>query len=330
MKRIARVFTGLAALAALAVLAKPLAAQDIAGHTASAAQLRSGMLHQEMPAPVAANASRSVPMAFGMSLALPGLGQAYNRNWIRSAAVAALEGGLLVAYFSWRDEGREGERAYQAYAHQFWDPRQYAAWLNDYAVWLEAGVEPENRTLQLAAIAPPAGIDFGAPATWTEADRQVARAFFDAMRAVENEIWHPETGAAFSHEIPYFGEQQYYELIGKYYQFAPGWVDYPAWRSGEAFTDAIDPERTGANGSKPNVQGRFLDYAEDHAHANTLLRRASRVSAFLVLNHVLAAFDAAIAARLHNRRLETRMVVGYAGYGLRRAPELSASVTWRF
>ena len=341
MKRIAWTGMGFAALAAFAALvafvalAAPLAAQDRVEDVASAAQLRSGILHQDVlrqepPGQGVAAASRSVPMAFGMSLALPGLGQAYNRNWIRSAAAAALEGGLLVAYFTWKDQGREGERAYQAYAHRFWDPRQYASWLNDYATWLEAGTPPEDRTLHVATISPPSGINFGAPETWTEADRQIVQDFFDAMRAVEQEIWHPETGAAFSHEIPYFGEQQYYELIGKYYQFAPGWVDYPAWKSGEDYTGAIDPERTGANGSKPNVQGRFLEYAGDHAHANTLLRRASRASAFLVLNHVLAAFDAAIAARLHNRRLETRMAVSYAGSGPHRTPTWSAAITWRF
>ena len=331
MKRIAWICAGCAVLVAFAA---PLAAQEAAREAASPAQLRAAALGQEMPGrqmsgPISASAPRSVPMAFGMSLALPGLGQAYNRNWVRSAAAAALEGGLLIAYFSWKDQGREGERAYQAYAHRFWDPRQYASWLNDYAGWLKTDAPPD-RPLPASAISPPSGIDFGAPQTWTDADRQVVREFFDAMRAVEREIWHPETGAAFSHEIPYFGEQQYYELIGKYFQFAPGWTDYPAWKNGEDFTDAIDPERTGADGSKPNVQGRFLDYAEDHARANTLLRRASRASAFLVLNHALAAFDAAISARLRNRRIQTSMALNYAGYGTRRAPELSARITWVF
>ncbi len=327
MKRI--VLRGLVVFAILAA-ARPasLAAQDANGDVISAAQLRSRMLYQDMPGQASEGAVRSVPLAFGMSVILPGLGQAYNRNWIRSAAAVAVEGGLLVAYFTWRDRGRDGEKAYQAYAHRFWDPVRYASWLNDYASWLDGG--NEDMPLGAAVISPPAGIDFRRPDAWTDADRRLVREFFDAMRAVEREVWHPETGAAFSHEIPYFGEQQYYELIGKYFQFAPGWVDYPLWKSGEDFTDAIDPERTGANGSKPNVQGRFLDYAEDHAHANTLLRRASRVSAVLVLNHVLAAFDAAIAARLHNHRIETNMGVGYTGYGTYRTPQISAAVTWRF
>ena len=327
MKRI--VLTGLVAFAFLAVFQPAsLVAQGANEDVISAAQLRSRMLYRDMPEQASESVVRSVPLAFGMSAVLPGLGQAYNRNWVRSAAAIAVEGGLLVAWFTWRDRGRDGERAYQAYAHRFWDPVRYASWLNDYAAWLEAG--NEEMTLGAAVISPPTGIDFMRPDAWTDADRRLVREFFDAMRAVEREVWHPETGAAFSHEIPYFGEQQYYELIGKYYQFAPGWVDYPVWKSGEDFTDAIDPERTGANGSKPNVQGRFLDYAEDHAHANTLLRRASRVSAVLVLNHVLAAFDAAIAARLHNLRIETNIGVGYTGYGAYRTPQISAAVTWRF
>ena len=330
MKRI--VLTGFVVFAILAaVKPAPLAAQDAGGGVISAAQLRSRMLHRDMPdmpGQASEGVARSVPLAFGMSVVLPGLGQAYNRNWIRSAAAFAVEGGLLVAYFTWRDRGRDSESAYQAYAHRFWAPVRYASWLNDYAGWLEAG--DAEMTLGAAVISPPSGIDFRRPDAWTDADRRLVQEFFNAMRAVEREVWHPETGAAFSHEIPYFGEQQYYELIGKYYQFAPGWVDYPVWKNGENFTDAIDPERTGANGSKPNVQGRFLDYAEDHAHANTLLRRASRVSAVLILNHVLAAFDAAIAARLHNNRIGTNMGVGYTGYGASRTPEISAAVTWRF
>src|SRR5690606_16097531 len=110
---------------------------------------------------------------------------------------------------------------------------------------------------------------------------------------------------AFSHHLPYFSEQQYYELIGKYFQFAPGWEDYAEWVDEEGnYVDAvIDPERTAADGSKPNVRGRFVEYAHDHADANTLFRRASRVASILLVNHVVAAIDAAVSAKLHNDRL---------------------------
>lgn len=290
----------------------------------SAARLRSRLIYDEAHEPAAdSEQARSVPLALGLSAFVPGLGQAYNRDWIRSAVAVAIEGGLVLGYLLWRANGRDREEAYKAYAHDHWDPARYAAWLNDYAAFLE---QSDGAELEVEAIVVPDGIDFTRPATWSVQENQEVRAFFNDVRVVEDVVYHPETGAAFSHNLPYFAEQQYYELIGKYFQFAPGWRDYPAWKEDETFTGAIDPERTGPNGSKPNVQGRFLQYAKDHAHANTLLRRASRASAFLVLNHLVAAFDAAISAKLHNDRVETDVRLGRDRF---ERPHVFASLTLR-
>ncbi len=56
--------------------------------------------------------------------------------------------------------------------------------------------------------------------------------------------------------------------------------------------------------SKPNVSPTFFRYAEDHGEANDYLRRASRVSLFFVVNHLIAAIDAAVFAKIHNDRLQ--------------------------
>ncbi len=289
----------------------------------SAARLRSRLLYDDASpgARVAAEEKRNVALALGLSAAVPGLGQAYNGDWIRSAVAVAVEGGLVIGYLLWTERGQAGEEAYKAYAHQHWDPARYASWLNDYVAFLE---ESDAASLDVEPVAIPGGVDFTEPASWSAEDRQMVRTFFSDVRDVEDVVYHPETGAAFSHNLPYFSEQQYYELIGKYFQFAPGWRDYPEWREDGTFTDAIDPERTGPSGSKPNVGGRFLQYAEDHAQANTLLRRASRASAFLVLNHIVAAFDAAISAKLHNDRMGTNVRLGHDRFN---RPQLSASVT---
>ncbi len=256
---------------------------------------------------------RNVALALGMSAVVPGLGQAYNRNWIKAGLSAAIEVGLIAGYAVWRADGLSGRDAYIAEAHQFWNPSQYADWLNDYTRFLE---QQHNANISAAEIMLPSGIDFQQPGSWSADEQRAVRNFFDQIRAVEGQVFHPETGASFSHKLPYFAEQQYYELIGKYFQFAPGWEDYPAWLDANGdFTVAIDPERTGAGGSKPNVSGRFWQYADDHREANTLLRRASRVSAFLVINHVLSAFDAAISAKLHNNRLNTRVDLAYDALG---------------
>lgn len=280
----------------------------------SAAQLRSRLIYDDLPqeAAPAPEEARSVPLALGLSAVVPGLGQAYNGDWVRAAAAAAIEGALVLGYVVWRAKGQDREEAYKAYAHRHWDPARYAAWLNDYVAFLQ---QSDGAEIAAGPIPVPQDIDFTKPGTWTVQENQAVRSFFNDVRAVEDAVYHPETGAAFSHNLPYFAEQQYYELIGKYFQFAPGWRDYPAWEENGSFTGAIDPEQTGPNGSKPNVQGRFLEYAEDHAHANTLLRRASRASAFLVLNHLVAAFDAAISAKLHNDRIGTDVRLGHVGFG---------------
>ena len=265
----------------------------------------------------------NVLLAGGLSLVVPGLGQAYNRNWIRSALAIAIEGGLVTAYFVWRRRGFDGERAYKEYAHRFWDPARYAAWLNDYVIFLE---QADGAMLGAVPIEAPSGVDFSAPGSWTDAQRRLVRDFFEDVHVVEDLVYHPSTGASFSHNLPYFAEQQYYELIGKYFQFAPGWRDYPDWKKGDAFTDAINPDQTGSDGSKPNVRGYFLDYARDHAAANTLLRRASRASAFLILHHFVATLDALISAKLHNHRIQSDLSVGVGPIG---DPQVSAALAWR-
>src|SRR5690606_5051854 len=119
------------------------------------------------------------------------------------------EGGLIAAYVLWRDRGLEMEDAYQHYAHAHWSPARYADWLNDFTSYLETehGAEVASDPVDI-----PEQIDFTTPGDWSDSDWMRVRAFFDEIRTREGELFHPETGASFSHVLPYFGEQQYYEL----------------------------------------------------------------------------------------------------------------------
>ena len=289
----------------------------------SASEVRAALVYEDVGS-AAVDDRRSIPLALGMSALVPGLGQAYNDQWIKGAAFFALEVSMVAGYLIWRSRGLDQEQAYIDYAHEHWSADRYASWLNDYVAYLEA---EHGAHIGAGPISIPDHIDFASPDSWTAQQRSDVRQFFDRIRAVEGQVFHPETGASFSHKLPYFGEQQYYELIGKYFQFAPGWVDYPAWRIDGSFTTAIDPERTGPNGERLNIQGRFLEYARDHADANSLLRRASRVSAVILLNHVVAAFDAAIAAKLNNDRLSTDLSLRYDAFG---RPVMLATARWSF
>lgn len=255
--------------------------------------------------------SRSIPLAFGLSAIVPGLGQAYNRQWVKAAVGVGLEAAIIWGYTTSRSRGLDGEDAYQAYAHDHWSPLRYAGWLNEYAEWLRAEFQ---LTVDADAIDVPdplhtSGFDVTNPDGWSLDERRAISDLFRQIREVERAVVHPETGASFSHQLPAFADQQYYELIGKYFQFAPGWDDYPDYltEDGEPIDDRMDPERTGAGGSKPNVSDRFFQYADDHGAANDYLRRASRVSMLFVVNHLIAAVDAALFAKLHNDRLDTSL-----------------------
>ena len=288
----------------------------------SPSMLRASILYAEAPKPPShgmqqVGSARSIPLAFGMSAVVPGLGQAYNRQWIKAALGVGLEAAIIWGYTTSRARGLDGRDAYQAYAHEYWSPLRYADWLNEYAEWLETDPIFEQRpwfgtdfgTVTIPDLLQDAGFDVTNPEAWSLEERRAINDLFRQIRDMEGAIVHPETGASFSHKLPGFSEQQYYELIGKYYQFAPGWTDYPDYlnEEGEPIDERMDPERTGEDDSKPNVSDRFFQYAEDHGQANDYLRRASRISMLFIVNHLVAAVDAAVFAKLHNDRLDTNL-----------------------
>jgi hypothetical protein len=266
---------------------------------------------------------RSVPLAFGLSAILPGAGQAYNRQWIKAGIAALAEAGLITGYVVWQNQGLDLEREYQRFAHQNWSPAQYSVWLGDYRRYLE---ERHGGSFSHVDLTAPAGVDFRNPKGWTPEHRRLANDFFDRIRSLERQLFHSITGATFSHTLPYLGDQQYYELIGKYFQFAPGWTDYAAWIENGEYTRFIDPGWMDESGNRPNASPQFYSYASDHHRSNDLLRRSQRVASFLLLSHVVAAVDAAVSAKLHNDRFETSFGMNIGGQGV---AEPSASIRLR-
>ena len=233
-----------------------------------------------------------------MSAVVPGLGQAYNKSWIRAAVAGALEIGLWTGYFTWRGQGRDGEAAYQVFADRDWSAYRYGAWLNEYPGY-------DGPDIDIASIE---DVDVMNAGGWTTDQEQRVAAFFEDIRIAErlsryNNADGSGTGASFSHVLPNHGDQQYYELIGKYYQYGAGWSDWCAGRDpNDASCFSIEGfEQRDVFAQKTSL---FFAYAEDHADANTLLRRASRATSIIVANHALAALDALLTARFHNRGLE--------------------------
>jgi len=93
----------------------------------------------------------------------------------------------------------------------------------------------------------------------------------------------------YTHTLPNERNQQYYEMIGKYKQFAWGWVDY----EGELETDGT-----------PKPSPLWDDYINQRKVSNDFLNKAKYSAMFLLGNRILSAFDAALTAKRYNKRGE--------------------------
>ena len=95
-----------------------------------------------------------------MSALVPGLGQAYNKQWGKAIAAFAIEAAVITGAVVWRNQGNGLEADYQDYAHDFWNPAKYANWLNDYSSYIQQNL---NADVTSPAIVVPSQIDFRNP-----------------------------------------------------------------------------------------------------------------------------------------------------------------------
>jgi hypothetical protein len=94
----------------------------------------------------------------------------------------------------------------------------------------------------------------------------------------------------FSHRLPIHGQQQYYELIGKYKQYSSGW--------------------DGFNGTSYNQVPQIMkDYSVMRGNANDAYNVASTAVVGLYINHLLSAVDAIWSATTYNKNLAVKMRV---------------------
>jgi len=219
------------------------------------------------------------------SLVLPGSAQLVDKKWGRGALYLGVEIAVWAIYASNESNARKGERAYERFANQQWSVVKYAQWILDYheAHGLSnpylSDLQQQVNGLQPA---------FDIQTDW-------ARVPIELLRNVERNtlyVYGTQRGANnFSHVMPDYGSQQYYELVSKYYQYGPGWSDFDP-------TDVFLPW----NGSEMSP---FFYEGRDQAQAfNDHYRTASSMLSIVILNHVISAFDSFFSRQLAQARLE--------------------------
>ena len=206
-----------------------------------------------------------------LSLLVPGAGEYYSERYVKSGIFLALEVAVVTTAIVYNNKGNKKTDEFQKYADQHWSAVDYASWIIKNGPHYDpAGTAAPNIDLNLVRAK-----DFSQINAWESA---------------------PHT-TGFSHQLPPYGDQQYYELIGKYSQFKYGWDSYQ-------FNGVHD----GDDGYDVNyIPQEVRDYAANRGKANDYYYMAEVATALVVANHVLSALDGAWSSANYNREITSEM-----------------------
>jgi hypothetical protein len=221
---------------------------------------------QQVSSAVDEAARRKSPwLAAGMSILVPGAGEFYTGDYWKSAAFFAVDVALWIFAYNYDKKGDRQTDFFQNFANQNWSVVKYAQYAQD------------NLT-------PPNG-----PYNWLIPNTE-GRPPWDRVNWSELNRMEQDIGGYYSHVLPPYGQQQYYELIGKYPQFNQGWDDSgPTFNYGDPLT--------------PN----FLWYAGQRGLANRYYEKATTFVTIALVNHIVSAFDAAFSAASWNKKLQASL-----------------------
>jgi len=241
----------------------------------SYSELQSNPMADDMP-------SKKSPVLAGvLSAIIPGAGQIYNEDYWVAAAFVVVEAALVTTAIVYDNKGDDQTEYFQNYADDYmnpdhnWSVVKYAEWLNTY--------QDGNIQINPDETLPP----------WE--------------RVNWNELNQYETG---SHHLPPHGEQQYYELIGKYHQYSSGWNDF----TGGANKELISPN--------------FAYYSDQRGQANDYYNTASTAIVGIYINHLLAAAEAVWGANRFNDKIAINLRV--EPYNYASGTELVPTIKMKF
>lgn len=232
-------------------------------------------------------------LALVSSLVIPGSGQAINNKWVRAGAYLLAEATALTIHFKSLNKAKKQERKYKQFANNNWSVVEYAQWLVAYHD--QNGLTAEGlETLrnQVSGETPA----FDPSQDWDVVDLEILR-----MVEENTPFVYPdnEEGNNFSHVLPDYGSQQYYELISKYYQYSAGWNDFGTDKQGQPINSLYQLSWDGSD----SPMNFFLGSKKAEAF-NDNYRLAGNMVSLLILNHLVSAFDAFLTVKLKNSRFD--------------------------
>lgn len=205
------------------------------------------------------------PLLAGLfSAVLPGAGEFYAEEYWKAAIFAVLEAGLITTGLVYDNKGDKKTEEFQNFADDYKNPDHHWSVVK-YAQWLaenKSGVNYSSIVISDDQNLPP----------WE-------RVNWEALNEAEKD---------FSHKLPRHGDQQYYELIGKYPQYSPGWNDY----TGGSEYHQISPN--------------YIFYSGERGKANDYYNVAAKSVIGIYLNHFLSTLDAVYSTIQYNKDLSVK------------------------
>lgn len=236
-------------------------------------------------------------LAFLSSALIPGSGQAANGKWGRAGVYFAAEVIGIIWHLDANARARRQERAYEDFTNQNWSVVAYSQWLVNYSAVHDLNNGYQTLAAQVSNLTP----------NFTDSRSDWRRVDINVLRNVERltpYIYANGRGSNFSHLLPNYGSQQYYELISKYYQYQPGWRDW--YNQVTIGSDQSIGNYIYMWNGQDQPFGLFYQGRDRAQQFNDNYRTAGNILKLLVVNHVVSAFDAYFTVRVRNTRLETQ------------------------
>ncbi len=261
--------------------------------------------------------TRSALKAGAFSLLIPGAGQLYNRNYLKAAAFFAVEVAGWVVNVMWTQKGNNQTTYFQNYAdgtaadnYQYghYSVLRYAQWIqsNWQQLLTMSGHNPSDNTDPSVQIVQQYEatmvVNSGGPSPWSKVD-------WYSINQVESAL-----GGYFTHLLPPHGNQQYYELIGKYPQFRQGWDD-----ENPSILDFSTLEKATQH------SGYYMD---QRGEANSFFAVASTAIGVVLVNHFASAIEAAIWAHNHSKNIHANVSMSKLPTGFGYQTELQVAVNF--
>lgn len=236
--------------------------------------------------------TKSPLLAGFLSLIVPGAGEFYAESYLKSILFVAIEAAAISVSVIYEGKGDDQTAFFEDFAHEHWDVGRYARWTITNLETINPALDPEEYSELFL-------------------NPERTQVNWTVLNRLESDI-----SGYYSHRLAPFGDQQYYEMIGKYPQFNPGWDDFGNEYTDFEFGDPVTPN--------------FEYYSGERGKANDFYNIAAKAVIVTVINHIVSALDAAWTTSRYNKNLKMEMELEKTVVGFSTEYYPSLNIEYRF